>query len=92
MSESKVIICFAKVIEAVVEKQDCPACQSEQDFLCEFEEWYGWTKTCLNCGDSWMDGELCPRPFLRGWRKKSIESAKKRAEKAVKLEDYKKLS
>jgi hypothetical protein len=31
--------------------------------------------TCTNCGDSWGDGELLSRPFVRGWRQKSIDRA-----------------
>lgn len=28
---------------------------------------------CVDCGDSWSDGELGERPFARGWRKRAIE-------------------
>lgn len=81
--EPTIIICWRHVVERKVEKQKCPTCKSEQDFLCEYEEWYGWTEICLNCGDCWMDGEMCPRPFRRGWRKEAIEDAKSRISKPV---------
>lgn len=42
-----------------------------------FQHWYGWTVTCLGCGDRWQDGELGARPFKRGWRREAIAAAKK---------------
>lgn len=73
-----IFICGRHVVIREVDKQRCPTCKSDQEFLCEFEEWYGWTNTCLNCGDSWMEGELLKRPFMRGWRKQAVEEAKAR--------------
>jgi hypothetical protein len=43
-------------------------------------EWYGWYRTCLMCGDEWSDGYRIARPFARGWRRKNIEDALKRAQ------------
>ena len=37
--------------------------------------WYGWTLTCLGCGDRWLDGERLERPFMRGWRQEAIRRA-----------------
>jgi hypothetical protein len=79
MNEPVIHICWRNISKRKVEKQHCPTCESEQEFYCEFEEWYGWTVTCLNCGDRWMDGELCPRPFARAWRKESVEYARNQA-------------
>lgn len=58
-------------------REFCPTCNKNTFFVSLFEEWYGWDSTCLKCGDRWQSGELCPRPFARGWRKKSIEQAKR---------------
>ena len=61
----------------VLAKEHCPNCKRKTFFVSFFQDWYGWDSTCLKCGDSWQDGEMSERPFLRGWRKKSIEQAKK---------------
>lgn len=42
------------------------------------QDWYGWTITCLGCGDSWADGEMLPRPFKPRWRTESIAEARQR--------------
>ncbi len=55
----------------------CSNCESRTFFLGFFQDWYGRDEICLRCGDRWQDGEFCERPFLRGWRKKSIEGAKR---------------
>lgn len=56
----------------------CPTCKKSRRFLMVHEEWYGWTLTCLTCGDSWQDGELRERPFKRGWRLDAVLEAKRR--------------
>jgi len=53
----------------------CPTCGEKADAFEWFQEWYGWHSTCLKCGDQWQDGELCPRPFRRGWRRENIANA-----------------
>lgn len=53
----------------------CPNCKKRSFAASWFTEWYGWDSTCLRCGDSWQDGAMCDRPFMRGWRKKSIAAA-----------------
>jgi len=78
---SDVIICFSHFDEQKIMMHDCPTCKSEQQFLAEHEPWYGWSLTCLNCGDQWNDGELSERPFARGWRQRAIDHAKQRIEK-----------
>jgi hypothetical protein len=45
--------------------------------LGQFAERYGTTWTCCGCGDSWQDGERGERPFAPGWRKRSIEHARR---------------
>jgi hypothetical protein len=64
-------------IERVAKIEACPCCKQRSVFVGWFVEWYGWDQTCLRCGDSWSDGELRERPFVRGWRQKSIDSARK---------------
>jgi hypothetical protein len=78
-------ICTATISKTVAKREYCPTCKKSRKFLCEFEEWYGWTITCLTCGDQWMDGQRGDRPFERGWRKKAVEYAKKRLSAAAQL-------
>jgi hypothetical protein len=69
---------FRRVVEAEYKIFFCNGqCQCRRKMLTEFEEWYGWTVTCLRCGDSWQDGEMLPRPFERAWRERRVASAKK---------------
>ena len=79
---TEIIVCSAHYDIQEIDRQDCPTCKSKQPFLCQHEDWYGWTTTCLNCGDTWMDGELRERPFMKGWRKLAI---KKVQDKAISL-------
>jgi hypothetical protein len=72
---------FSQVKSKIVK---CPTCEHRRKFLCEFQEWYGWLITCLTCGDRWENGEMLPRPFERGWRKRKIAEAKHRLSKGVK--------
>jgi hypothetical protein len=51
----------------------CPICQSMEEMVVQFEGWHSPTVMCTGCGDSWQDGELCYRPFARGWRKREVE-------------------
>jgi hypothetical protein len=67
-----------RIIMRKVESQHCPTCELDQAFLIEHHAWYGQDATCLVCGDRWQDGEMCPRPFARGWRRQSVEHALKR--------------
>ena len=72
-------ICWTDFTDNKITVQHCPTCKQDARFLCRFQEWYGWNVTCLQCGDSWNDGELSPRPFMRGWRKLAIEAANNKA-------------
>jgi hypothetical protein len=56
---------------------DCPTCQRQRRALCRYYEWYGATVICAGCGDTWNDGEMEYRPFAPGWRRKSIEHARR---------------
>ena len=65
---------WSKVRQPVIE---CFNCKVRRRCLARFQDWYGWTITCLTCGDSWQDGEMIERPFQRGWRKEAVARAKK---------------
>jgi len=67
---------FAKPRDASLIRLACPTCECRTFFAATFEDYYGWHKTCLKCGESWQDGEMLERPFERGWRKRRIEQAK----------------
>lgn len=59
-------------------RTNCPTCKKTRFMAAWFTPWYGWDHTCLKCGESWQDGEMCERPFVRAWRQKSVEDARKR--------------
>lgn len=49
----------------------CPICERKRRFVVRWDgAWYGHTVYCA-CGDRWMDGEMAPRPFKKGWRKEA---------------------
>lgn len=55
----------------------CPVCDCRRRFVARFDGlYYGETHMCCGCGDRWQDGEMCPRPFQRGWRDKAKETAR----------------
>jgi hypothetical protein len=58
--------------------QRCPTCERNTHMLWFHVEWYGVDVTCPHCGERWQDGERLERPFAPGWRRDSIESAKRR--------------
>jgi len=72
-----VSICRPDIMTISRGRRYCSTCKVNRNFCDWFQDWYGWTITCLACGDSWQDGERMERPFMRGWRKESIEHAKK---------------
>ena len=56
----------------------CPTCEKEADSLIATPDnpHYPPEETCLECGDRWWgNGDMMPRPFLRGWREKSKSDA-----------------
>lgn len=59
----------------------CPTCKQRRKMLVLTYEWHGAFITCTGCGEQWSDGEMCPRPFARGWRQKSIDRAKRQLRK-----------
>lgn len=77
------------IIQRTVELQRCPTCKKDQAFVIEIIAWYGQDATCLGCGERWNDGEMCPRPFARGWRRESIERAIKRLSRPLDPDPFK---
>lgn len=67
---------------AEINRGDCPTCAKATRFVEIHVPWYGWTSSCLRCGDSWQDGERLERPFARGWRPRAIEEARARYRRA----------
>ena len=62
----------------IIRRLECMGCgYKDRLFVTTMEEWYGQRGTCLRCGEQFADGEWLARPFMRGWRKKNIENAKK---------------
>ena len=71
-------ICQPKVDFFKLSVRRCPTCRKRRRMLVEHFAWYGFTVTCLTCGDEWQDGERCMRPCERGWRPKAVARAKAR--------------
>jgi hypothetical protein len=69
-----IIICCAPQY-AIRRILRCPICKTRRRILALDEIWYGTTTICCHCGDRWQDGELCPRPRRRGWRKEAAAKA-----------------
>lgn len=61
----------------LITRVKCPTCDKVRAILTMSQEWYGCRSICLRCGEQWGDGERLPRPFARGWRKQSVEEARK---------------
>jgi hypothetical protein len=76
--EGSLHICAPPVVKHDARKMRCPDCKKESLVLTFFYEWYGPDSTCLRCGRRWSDGEWMPLDFVRGARRKSKESAKRR--------------
>jgi hypothetical protein len=57
----------------------CPVDECMTEVVVHYPDspWYSPTAMCTRCGEKWSDGELAPRPFARGWRRK--QQAKHRA-------------
>lgn len=56
----------------------CPVCKIEDAPVVRYvagSPYYGDRFTCTCCGDSWSEGELAERPFLRAWRQEAIRKA-----------------
>jgi hypothetical protein len=65
----------------------CDTCGRVRPMSGTFGIYYGWTLTCLACGDSYTSEHVGrqPRPFARNWRDKAISRAKCNWTKATPL-------
>lgn len=72
------IVCRPRVVAERRLVRNCPTCKARRRMYGALQWWYGWAITCCTCGETWQDGEMCPRPFMRGWRKESSAKARKR--------------
>jgi hypothetical protein len=73
-SVGSVIICGPGGV-AIRDRRRCIECERPQARMVLREPnspWYGGDFFC-ECGDVYMDGERCQRPFERGWRKRAQE-------------------
>lgn len=80
---SKVHVNVARPDRAAIARIQCDCTERDSHsyhprFLCEHYPWYGFTFTCLRCGEVWHDDERAPRPLLRGWRQRNINRARRR--------------
>lgn len=63
---------------AEISRGACPDCKRPRSaFVNLFTEWYGWDRTCLRCGRSWVDDEWISLPFYRFARRDSIAAARR---------------
>lgn len=58
-----------------LQKNLCVNCKDDEWMLGTHFEWYSSHWTCLKCGERYNDDGIAPRPFERGWRNKSRNSA-----------------
>ena len=70
-------LCGSQYLEIRQPVVFCGTCQTRRRMLYVLEAWRGGYWTCLTCGERWHteDGRM-ERPFMRGWRKQSVEQAK----------------
>lgn len=85
--DGTVTICSPTVIDKKKWRCICPSCTFRTTHVGFFQEWYGWHRTCLNCGEEWQDGEWGERPFEPGWRARNIAAARARWRKHSEKED-----
>lgn len=70
-------VCAPKPKTTSLIRTHCPTCNRNRYFTSTFYDWYGPLCVCLKCGERFQGGEQMPRPFCRGWRKTSVDEARK---------------
>lgn len=78
MKSENIHICIPKVDMFSLDRGICLDCKQDAWFALFHMPWYGWDRTCLNCGRRWQDGEWLPLAFERQSRKNSIDRTKER--------------
>jgi len=71
------IVCTPTVVDVSIGVYDCDTCQRRTFHVVTFEEWYGFSGTCLRCGERYHEEGMASRPFRPAWRDKSKETARK---------------
>ena len=74
---SDVHICAPRPDKVWIERFHCHNCERRRFAVLQHIEWYGVDATCLRCGERYSDEGRLPRPFERGWRERSKESARR---------------
>ncbi len=59
-----------------ISRNHCPTCKRRTYMVWRHTPWYGHDHTCLRCGESWQDGQMCERPFAPRWRERSKKEAR----------------
>lgn len=79
VQDGKVVgfICSPTIKDFGRKYQKCIDCKRKRYFWCIYQEWYGWSGTCLTCGAQFDDREWLPKPFEPRWRKKNVKRARK---------------
>ena len=78
MKAENIHINIPKVDTFSLDRGTCPDCKQRVWFALFHMPWYGWDRTCLNCGRQWQGGEWMPLVFERRSRLNSIDRAKRR--------------
>lgn len=69
----------------------CPVCNERHRMVSSHSSiWYDAITTCCGCGDSWSDGFIMSRPFVRGWREAARSRARWNWNRAVDRNAHKK--
>ncbi|MHC4511052.1 MAG: hypothetical protein ACYTAO_19210 [Planctomycetota bacterium] len=72
-----VIICSSPAVRIEKHRHRCSTCETRRTFIVTHFEWYEPHRVCLHCGDRWNGDERQERPFKPGWRRLSVEKAKR---------------
>jgi len=78
MKPENIHIYDPKVDMFSLDRGTCLDCNQRVWFALFHMTWFGWDRTCLNCGRRWSDGEWMPLAFERNSRRNSINIAKDR--------------
>ena len=87
-AEARVHINYGGGAYVLRELFTCPVCTYIGARIVRHESgspWYAPWWTCVECGDSWSEGELAARPFRRGWRAQAQSDALRDWESAPQL-------
>ena len=69
---------YTKTDDRQIVRKHCPDCGKRSYFACFFQNWYGWSSTCMRCGRRFEDGEWMPLAFMPKSREVNKSEARKR--------------